>query len=266
MLTFFGTSAVVAPSLYFLLNASFGDAAEKARALSEQQGVTIAYEDPASFRVPSSDARVLSADVQAENADLKHVSAALDGIERALAHYPRGFVSKLVQAVFICGVLHAGNSRAAGTVGDGWVLVAAPGYRSVYETKDMSAATFHHELSSLVLRRTGAIDRWSAFWPQERTPIFKPDEVLQEHRRRSDPASGFLSPYGTTNPENDFNVYAEEMFMAPGATREVAARHDIVRRKLQFVIERYVEVDSRMWDKLSELGYTASAAPGPHNP
>ena len=221
---------------------------ERARTLSSAQGIVVGFGNPGEFALPSySNGDIFPAGLRAVAADREHVAAALDGLELALASYPSGFASKLIRAVFICGVLHAGDARASGTIGANWILIAAPADRSLDDVREMVVATYHHELSSAVLRQPGAMARWVQYWPSGRTELHEYNDVsAHANDREPDPATGFLSAYAMTNPENDFNVYAELVFIRPETVRALSNRYEIVRSKAALLVELYSRVEPRM--------------------
>lgn len=61
-----------------------------------------------------------------------------------------------------------------------------------------------------------------------------------------DPSSGFLTTYGATNPENDFNTYAEKVFADVERLKSMARGQDLIKRKLRFVLEIYEHIDPRL--------------------
>ena len=62
-----------------------------------------------------------------------------------------------------------------------------------------------------------------------------------------------------TNPENDFNVYAEETFLRPIEVARLAAAHELVRRKLRLFVELYTKLDPRMAAQFQTLGISTAA-------
>jgi hypothetical protein len=232
--------------------------AERAQRLSAAHGVTIGIGSPDTFFVPPygpSDARV--SDVEAQPVDRESAAIALEGIERALAQYPAGFVAGLIKAVFVAGELRAGGAEPGGTVGPAWIILAAPkdlGRKGIFAT---SYIGFHHELSSFALEKEpSTLPEWKRFAPAG----WKFEEmdartiIARGHDDDPDLATGFLSAYGGTNPENDFNVYAEKIFTEPATVARLAREHPLVRRKLEFVMAVYVRIDPRMAAVFRELG------------
>ncbi len=227
--------------------------AEAAR-ISAVHGLAIEFGAPATFFVPPHGPQIDG--VQVRRARISEVALALPGIERALSAYPPGFVASIIRAVFIAGELSVGGAPAGGTFGPAWIILSAP------ETLDGDAirATcllgLHHELSSFVLRRSPAtIVRWAELMSGTASFASGPAESLARDRSPApDPASGFLSAYGATSFENDFNVYAERIFTEPAEVARLAALHPLVRRKLDALIAAYAAIDPRMIDTFRQLG------------
>jgi len=209
-------------------------------------GIRIGYEDPADFWTPPykpEDGRAPW--LKMTRADPRNVAISLNGIEAALEQYPRGFVAKLIKAVFICGELRMQGEYAAGTVGPAWVIIAARSEYGPQGLHDLAFVTLHHELSSLVLRVDPLTwSKWVQFAPVGRQYAEQPGEALRAGRLPDPPLdTGFLNAYGATNLENDFNMYAEEMFSNPGEVIRLARKYSLIRRKLNLVMETYATID-----------------------
>ena len=97
---------------------------------------------------------------------------------------------------------------------------------------------------------------WEAFAP-EGWAFAATNEAALSHGYDRDPApeSGFLSAYGATNAENDFNTYAEKIFTDPKPLLALACKQPLVRRKLEFVLKTYITLDPRMDPVFRELGF-----------
>jgi hypothetical protein len=228
-----------------------------ARRLGLEHGVIVGFGPPTSFFVApfqASDAALV--ETVPEPVDPSALPLALDGLGRALSQYPPGFVASLIRAIFICGELRVGGARAGGTVGPAWIILAAPirsGDEAVFAT---SYIGLHHELSSFVLHKDPeTLSRWMRFSPADWIYVDEPKAVIARGEAAPpDLAKGFLSAYGSTNPENDFNVYAEKMFTDPSAVIVAAKKQPLVREKLNFVVATYTRLDGRMAATFRNLG------------
>jgi hypothetical protein len=96
---------------------------------------------------------------------------------------------------------------------------------------------------------------WTAFAP----PAWRFANTRETALARGadpDPAvdSGFLSAYGATTAENDFNTYAERIFTEPENLVRVACQHALVAKKFLFVLQTYVMLDDRLEKTFQNLG------------
>jgi hypothetical protein len=226
-------------------------AAQTAERLSTEHHVRVAFGDPANFYLPPYGSREAHLEgVDLAPADASSAKWAIKGIERALRQYPDGFVAKLIGAIFIAGEVRIADAIAGGTIGPNWIILAAPariGRESIYATSFIGV---HHELSSFVIRRDP--DTWQQ-WMQFSPPAWQyrsdPKEKIGTATAAAPPpGTGFLSAYGSSSLENDFNVYAEKMFTEPEALSNLGRAHDLIRRKMRFVAGTYVDIDPRMAD------------------
>jgi hypothetical protein len=236
---------------------------DRAARLSRQHGLTVSFGDPSTFYTKPftrRDAHIELTEVTA--AALEGAAPALDGIEEALGRYPQGFVAGLAHGIFICGTLKIQGAEAGGTVGPAWIILAAPVSIGPASIRLTSLLGVHHELSSLVLaRQAGSLERWAAFTPTEWQ--FQRDSasaLSQASGKDPPPSTGFLSAYGATTPENDFNVYAEKMLTEPETVAKLAAQHPLVAKKAAFVVSTYAAIDPRMRETFRQLGLNPAGA------
>lgn len=230
---------------------------QRAAALGKQHGLRIEYGSPETFFVPPytpRDAALQGGQVIA--AETAAMPRALDGIEAALALYPLGFVKTLCQAIFVCGGLTLDGARAGGTFGPAWlILVAAErlGEGGIFDTCRIGV---HHELSSLVWRHLPDLAvRWALLmppgWVSARDNAEALGQVQSQPEERDD---GFLSAYGATTIENDFNVYAETAFDAPARLLAAADRSKLAASKAACLLDAYCRLDPRFKDVFGGLG------------
>jgi hypothetical protein len=237
--------------------------AAHARRLGEAQNIIIGFGDPSSFFVAPylpEDARVRG--VTMEAAQAAAIAPALDGIEVSLRQYPPGFLGKVIKAIFICGGMAIAGAPAGGTYGPAWVLLSAPlsiGPDAIHLTCRLGV---HHEFSSFVYMRGDNAARWQQTEPPGWQFATTPQAQIDRDKATVPaPETGFLSAYGATTPENDFNVYAEKMMTEMHAVMDAARVHPIVARKAAFVRACYVAVDSRMAAVFDSLGMAEPAGP-----
>jgi hypothetical protein len=236
---------------------------ERARTLGDRHGIVIGYGAPETFFVPPyrpADARIVNG--VATRVDRDALPPALDGIEQALAVYPPGFIAQHCKAIFLCGSLKLGGAEAGGTYGPAWIILVATrkvGEAGIFETARLGV---HHELSSLIWNANPRlIARWTAELPANWRPAATPTEELAAGRpevvrgeRDSARSDGFLSAYGATSIENDFNVYAETIFTDAGRVLRLAKSQPRVARKVGLLMAAYIGLDARFGALFARLG------------
>jgi len=228
-----------------------------AQRLERTHGIRIGYGNPADFWVPPFTPQDATAPwIDMKPADPADVAISLKGVEAALQQYPPGFVAKLIKAIFICGELRMQGERASGSVALAWVIISARPDYGPEGLREVGFSSLHHELSSLVLRAdAGTLAKWAKFAPAGWPFVEDPGGALRR-AETADPSfdTGFLSAYGATNLENDFNVYAEKMFGNPEEVARLAREHPLVRQKLEFVMATYAALDPAFAGVFGKMG------------
>ena len=183
--------------------------------------------------------------LEMESTSLEDSSESLDGIETALEVYPEGFVSKFINAIYISGPMLMEGAEAGGTYSRNSIILSnisdKNGTNFNYEN---SLRGVHHELSSLIYLRSPFVNlAWQGLLPESWSPASSNYEALTQDRSIGpDYENGFLSTYGKTNIENDFNIFAEFAFSEPEKLRDLAAKYPTIAKKLSLFITAYKQV------------------------
>ncbi len=229
------------------------DIRERARKIGEHYGILIGYGSPDTFFVPpytSKDSQLSG--MTAKRVDIDSLSPALDGIEESLAIYPPGFFSNHCKAIFICDSLKLGGKEAGGTYGKAWIILDATkksGRQNIY---DMARLGLHHEFSSIVWNdmpelRLLWVKLLPIGWKPSDNPLKNPDLVTRA-------ADGFLSQYGATSAENDFNVYAEKIFTEGKSIASMGKKQMVIAHKIALLMAAYERIDGRMAAVFDNMG------------
>ncbi len=180
----------------------------------------------------------------------ENVHDALLGIDKALSVYPDQFVSGLIGGIFIAGKIKFDGVRAGGTYGPSWIILATSDDTEQYLNNVSSVQfTTHHELSSFVYRQNPTLElMWGTLLPNDWQPV---DSYVQALTPIDENISklnqqGFLSYYGSTSVENDFNTFAEMVFVQPDELRALALRHKVIAQKMRLLMNCYSQIDPRM--------------------
>jgi hypothetical protein len=238
----------------------------RADAIGALHGLHIGYGPPSSFFVPPyGPGDAIIAGGVATPVDLTALPPALDGIEDSLAIYPVGFVATFCKAIFICGTLTFDGADAGGTYGPAWLILVASLKAGVgiYETCHIGV---HHELSSLIWAKVPDIlVRWSSLMPSGWVTARTDAEALRPRAEQEDRSDGFLTAYGSTSLENDFNVYAETAFTVPSRLLDAARRSPVVARKAALLFEAYERFEPRFRELFTQQGLDSLRGDGsPH--
>ena len=176
---------------------------------------------------------------------------ATQALASALAIYPPGFVDKLVHRIALAGQITFWDTQVGGFfVADTIALnahdVASPG------GEIFLADSFHHELSSIVRNQVlfnvsdwtannsagfayASLDDYKRILAQR--PPVDGDDALH--------AQGFVSLYGTTSLDNDWNTYAERVFGHPRDLADEIKRFPRMRDKARQLLSVYRRLDPR---------------------
>lgn len=225
---------------------------KRARIIGARNGILIGYGPPDTFFVPPYSARdSCVAGRTAKQVDISVLPPALDGIEKSLSIYPHGFFSHLCKAIFLCDSLTLEGEEAGGTYGKAWIILDATktsGRQGVFE---MARLGVHHEFSSIVWQRFPQLQwHWAALLPSGWKPV---DNPLKSPDLATRAVDGFLSQYGATSAENDFNVYAEKIFTEPKNVAALAETQTVIARKISLLMAAYERLDDRMADVFNRL-------------
>jgi hypothetical protein len=225
--------------------------------IGERYGLRIGYGLPQTFYVPPYTAEdAQSPSWTLKPAHLTDLPDTLDGIEAALSQYPRGFVSGLCRAIFLCGELLLEGVSVSATYGPAWIVIRAEsGLFSSYNAEGAQLA-LHHELASFLWNANPMLQIiWSALLPAGWQPKSKVSEMVEASHRGDDRvAEGFLRPYGATTDSNDFSTYAEAVFMEPERVAQLAALHPVIGHKAGLLLRTYAGRDPRMGAVFQERG------------
>jgi len=173
----------------------------------------------------------------------------------AIQRYAPALMRQHLSSVYCLDDLTLGSTAAGGTYDSA--------QRSVYLIiKDSDASlsssawlkeVFHHEFSSLLMKAHGFDE---GAWRQAAGLAFRyeQDEDISFRwmlfRGYIDPVEdsvlfnrGLLRHYSETGVENDFNTYAQTIFVQPETMRTLIAQYPIIARKYQLFKDFYLGID-----------------------
>lgn len=110
---------------------------------------------------------------------------------------------------------------------------------------------FHHEMSSLLMNKFPFNSKqWAGANPKKFQYKNETIEILNAVKNNSAALGdrdlyrqGFLSKYAQSTLENDFNVYAENIFVHPETIQDLISQYPIINTKYQLVKDFYISIN-----------------------
>ena len=183
--------------------------------------------------------------VHGRQASLNQVLKALPVIQEFLAAYPTEVVADHLTDVFLLGRLEMMGHPIGGTYGPSWLYVLV----SPRLSEKTLLSTLHHEFSSILMRRHPFPARE---WEQANEPGWKYAggsrnmiEEIESEGKSHQPLSadlfsrGFLTSYGQSCVEDDFNVYGSWLFTRRQELNSLAEQYPRIRKKRDLCVRFY---------------------------
>jgi hypothetical protein len=188
-------------------------------------------------------------DAKAESLSAGEVERSKRIIISALDKYPAQFLKYNLKNVYILKSLSYSGVSAGGTNSFDCVYIANDGVNMGY-TDIIIEKEFHHEFSSIVLRNYWYIFKESAWRQSNPAGFVYFDEAgggvgaIKEGKTSSvfsvqAHESGFLYEYAQSTLENDFNSFAENIFMGEEDFFRTVEQYEKLKMKLDLIISLY---------------------------
>lgn len=169
-------------------------------------------------------------------------------LDRAFSKYPGDAIIKAVRKIYLLGRLRFAGENFFGTNSRYDIYMAL-------ENNDEIERTFHHELSSILFRNNPSYliqDEWKKLSPE----LFSGSsaDAMKAGYYSTDYApelleKGYLSRYSLSNWENDFNMYAEELFCGGKTFWALADKYPKLLQKTRLIIRFYNEKVNGLFDE-----------------
>lgn len=227
-------------------------------------GLVVRYGDPAQFFIPPLEA--IDGDKEShisfEPVDKELVPQVLEGVTEALKRYPPALIKKYLSAIFIVGKIKINEVEGAATFAHSWIYIAAPRWDGLGSVS--YALSVHHEFSTFLFH--GAqfpVIPWHLVNPSDFKYLEKYEDIIRaaDLKNRKDPKSadqwyeaGFVSDYGMSDMENDFNTYAEIALAEPEKLRALADKYFLIKRKTDLLVKFYSQLAPEMCDYFKSVG------------
>lgn len=183
-------------------------------------------------------------------------------VKKAMDKYPDGFLEQYITRVYVLDYLEFYGLAFGGTNSDDVVYIVNQGKTMGY-TDEYVEQTFHHEFSSILFRKnpdsfnrqgwiacnknftygTGGVDAL-----RDNTSSTEMDTYYAE--------MGVLCQYATSDIEEDFNTFAEQLFCASEGFWELTNDFPLLNKKLKLIVQFYQKLDPlftlQYFSKISE--------------
>jgi hypothetical protein len=170
-------------------------------------------------------------------------------LQKALEKYPVQVIKNHLNAIYFAREIND----------DGFIYGGSydPFRRIIYlvdsggQSNDLAERVFHHEFSSLLLKRHSFwVDPWTDHHPKDFRYFHELYDswAAMKKAREAIPdydcyVKGILTNYGLTNFENDFNEYSAMIFTYPQKFKKIMNQYPRVRGKFLVWLEYYQKID-----------------------
>lgn len=179
-------------------------------------------------------------------------------LAQEMLKYPKSVIQDGLKAVYLYHRIRLFDVSFAGTVSQRSIFLATGPLNRLAE-EQFFRESFHHEFSSLLLHQHDfPWEEWMKAIPKGFRYLSETEEALNkeleaieagwtEERPKHLLEQGILHAYGRTNPENDFNLYAELLMTRPEMIQEWSSEYPRIRAKCELVVRFYLSLDPS-WD------------------
>jgi len=182
--------------------------------------------------------------------DAKDIPGTQAILNTALDKYPENVLRKNLKRIYVLKTMFCFGLEYGGTYYKRNVYVTNNGLENGY-TRQYIEGTFHHEFSSVLLKRQKKHfekEAWLSANPPDFTYGSGGVAALRTEKTslRLDSTlfvDGFLNEYSLASIEEDFNCYAEFIFLGDAAFWNAWEGNEAIRRKTEILISFYQRID-----------------------
>ena len=195
-------------------------------------------------------------DAHAEPLERNQMARSVRAMDKALAKYPAELLAKNLTAIYFAKNLRFYGLSYGGTNSLDSVYIANRGAKAGFTDRFLEAA-FHHEFSSILLRNFPDEFDHQAWTDANRAGFSYHSDGTQAVRSgRADTtfrpefhAQGFLNEYATASVEEDFNTFAEAIFLGDRKFWKAVDLWPRLHAKAMIVIRFYGRRDSNLTEE-----------------
>jgi len=177
----------------------------------------------------------------ADSPDRFKITTDTTEIKFAVSKYPENLIQKEIHHIYLVGNLRFSGVYFTGTISGNVLYIASKANQDIQKT-------FHHEFSSILLRNHAPFSfetEWKLLSPDllncSSTAAIK-DGYFCLDQNLYLLNKGYLSAYSLSNWENDFNMYAENIFSGDPRFWILVDNYPVIKEKAKLVIDFYQQV------------------------
>jgi len=192
---------------------------------------------------------------KASAADTAFFRSDKEGVAAAFSKIPDEVLEKELKNVYIVGTLKFNRQSFTGTNSRTDIYI-------VGGNQQETEKTFHHEFSSILLRNYAGYD-FQLHWKKISPELLGGNSAAAVKAGYNSVAlneglmeKGYLTAYSLSNWENDFNMYAENIFSGGKQFWQLADKYPKAMEKVKLVIRFYEE---KIWAGFTETYFRSLA-------
>lgn len=169
-------------------------------------------------------------------------------LRKAFNKYPVSVIKEYLTAIYFAKELDCSGLRYGGTYDQFRRIVYL--VNDGKQPDDLSVAIFHHEFSSILLKRNGFfLNPWLENNPSDFKYSIETKSNIEDIYSGSiegtigDYENGFLNAYSQISYENDFNEYARIILTQPQKFKTIMNQYPRIRGKFLLWLEFYHKID-----------------------
>ncbi|HYG49894.1 MAG TPA: hypothetical protein VD905_03280 [Flavobacteriales bacterium] len=189
-----------------------------------------------------------SINAQGVSLDSSEIERSLELVKKAFSKYPESILQANLRAIYVLKSIAFYGQAFGGTNSSDVLYIANNGRQSAYSDNYIEQ-TIHHEFSSILLRNFPDYfqkEKWLSYnkieygdGGVEALKTAKSSQVLDTALH----VHGFLHQYASSDMENDFNSFAENIFLPELEFYDVVSTYPAIAGKFEIIISFYNALD-----------------------
>ena len=176
-------------------------------------------------------------------------------INKAMSKYPKGFLENYIKKVYVLDELNFYGVSYGGTNSDDAVYIVNQGYDMGY-TDVFLEQTFHHEFSSILFRNYPQYFNNREWTKNNKGFTYGSggvnaiiDGSASTELSYQYAKMGVLCQYAKSDIEEDFNTFAEQLFLSSDSFWDMVNSFPALNNKLKIIVRFYYKINSKFTEE-----------------